>query len=81
MEQYKYHMLTKMDDKSILKTFYLITETALAKKGIDVNLDPITTSEVIYVPMIAPIFTMSESNSYDMMTDQKFIDLTCNAVE
>ena len=53
----------------------------MAKEGMTVLFDPITTSRAIYVPMIAPIFTLSESESYDSMDDHEFHELTKSLAE
>ena len=56
--------------------FNLLNDNKIVKEGAKIILDRIQTNMKIYAPMIAPVFTMQESLSYDDMTDERFTELT-----
>ena len=74
-------MLTAENHEEIFNPIHVLTKSAVAKEGLEVFFDPITTERIIFAPMIVPIFTMRESESYDSMDDEKFNELTRSATE
>ncbi len=62
-------MLTSENHEEIFNPIHVMTQSAVAKGGLEVFFEPITTARIIFVPMIVPVFTMSESESYDSMDD------------
>lgn len=69
-------MATNQENHEVVLYFFnLMNDNKFVKEGAKIILDSIKTNMKIYVPMIAPQFTMEESLTYDSMTDQKFEQL------
>ena len=75
-EQFRYYVATNQENHEVVLYFFnLMNDNKFVKEGAKIILDSIKTNMKIYVPMIAPQFTMEESLTYDSMTDQKFEQL------
>ena len=65
----------------MLTFFNLQNDNKLIKESAKITLDSIRVNTKIYVPMLAPRFTLSESNSYDSLTDSRFEAISATARE
>ena len=72
-EQYRYYVAANMQNhEAVLHFFNLQSSNKLIKEGAKIILDSIKTNMRIYVPMLAPPFTMEESYTYDDMNEEMF---------
>ncbi len=71
MSQFLYWLATNNSDYKGMLSLYRIPDINKPyKRTQKTSLKPITTNLSIYVPMIAKIFDMEESNRYDGLTDE-----------
>ena len=72
-EHFRYFIATNHGNHEVLLYFFnLVNENRFIKEGVKILYDSIQTNMRIYVPMLAPIFTLEESHSYDSMDDEQF---------
>ena len=75
-EQFRYWVTTNMDKHELMLLFFnLVNDNKLVKEGSKLILDSIRTNAKIYAPMLTEELTLAEAESYNSMTDEKFLHL------
>ena len=79
MSQFLYWLATNDTDYKGMLSLYRIPDiNKTYKHSQKASLKPITTNLCLYVPMIAKVFDMEESHSYDNLTDESLATLIKN---
>jgi len=74
-EQSRYWNVLNNTDHRIMTSFIdTVTKNKDLRKRLKKDLDPIETNMKIYVPMLTQELSMSEAESYDSLTDEKFCE-------
>lgn len=70
--QFRYWLVNnKHEHKKMLAFFNIQNDNKMVKSGTKLILDKVEVNQVIYVPMLAKVFDMNESDSYIGLTDEK----------
>ena len=76
IDEFRYWVSTNLHKHEMMLAFFnIINENLIVREGMRVIFDSIKTNKMLYLPMLAPEFTLTESKSYDSMTDEKFNEI------
>ena len=82
IDQFRFWLATNRNNpKLILKFFDIQNDNKFIKSSSSLGLPSINQRQKIYCPMLVRDFDMKESNQYNNLTDEKFLELTKNRKE